>query len=222
MKHLHPRILPMRERKLILIGAGGHSCSVMDSAISSGHVVVGFIDEIATGQHLGIPILGKGLGDIHRCHDYAYHIAIGNCQVRRRWYNILADLGLEVVNIIDPSAIISSYSHIGTGNFVGKMAIISAGTSIGDNNIINTNALIEHGCRIGNHANISTKSTLNGDVIVDDEVFFGSNAVCNGQKRLGFQCVVGSGSVVTRDVEPFSTVAGVPARVISVKNEVIW
>jgi acetyltransferase-like isoleucine patch superfamily enzyme len=32
--------------------------------------------------------------------------------------------------------------------------------------------------------------------------------------EIGERCVVGANSVVTKDVEPFSVVAGVPARVI--------
>ena len=62
--------------------------------------------------------------------------------------------------------------------------------------------------------NLSTCSILNGDVVVEDKVFLGSAALCNGQIKLGEGCIVGSGSVVLHDVEAHSKVVGVPARVI--------
>ena len=69
-------------------------------------------------------------------------------------------------------------------------------------------------CKKDNDIHISTNATINGDTVVEDLVFFGSTAVANGQLKIGKNSVVGSGSVVIRDVEPFTTVVGVPARII--------
>ena len=47
----------------------------------------------------------------------------------------------------------------------------------------------------------------------------GANATIVGPVLLGRFCFVGAGSVVTTDVEPFSIVAGVPARLVRRRNE---
>ena len=57
-------------------------------------------------------------------------------------------------------------------------------------------------------------SVINGNVIVEDNVFMGSSSVCNGQLKIGHDSIIGSGSVIIRDVPAKVTVVGVPARVI--------
>lgn len=199
---------------IILIGAGGHAMSVVESVDHSRQRICGFVDTEKTGSWLGIPILGREIREILNYKQYHYLVAIGDVFQRRKYYHTIQDLGLRVANIIDPTAIISPTVVIGAGNYVGKLAIINSGVTIGNNNLINTKALLEHNCRIENHTNISTNTTLNGDVVLEDGVFFGSCAVSNGQVRFGEFSVVGSGSVVIGDVEPYTTVVGAPARVI--------
>jgi galactoside O-acetyltransferase len=54
-----------------------------------------------------------------------------------------------------------------------------------------------------------------GQIVIEDDVWIGSNAVILRNVRLGHGCVVAAGAVVTKDVDPFSVVGGVPARKIS-------
>lgn len=51
-------------------------------------------------------------------------------------------------------------------------------------------------------------------VVIEDDVWIGSNAVITGGLRVGKGSIVGAGSVVTHSVEPFSVVGGVPAKLI--------
>ena len=207
---------------LILIGAGGYASSVIDTInITKEYEIVGFIDDFKVGEYFGKPIFGNDIRKIPNYKDYCYFVSIGNLDIRKAWFEKIKNLGLNTVNIIDQSAIISDNVKIGTGNFVGKGVIINIDTIIGDDNLINTKALIEHGCRIGSHTRISTNSTLNGDVKVEDEVYFGSSAVANGQLSIGRNSVVGSGAVVISDVEEYTTVVGVPAKVIKRKGVLV-
>lgn len=204
--------------KLIMIGAGGHAESVADSIDTELYELVGFIDSNKTGSHMGFPILGKEIKDIPNYRSFVYFVSIGDVGYRKLWYEKLVNLQLPIINIIDKTALISRSAAIGVGNFVGKLAIINSGTRVGNNNVINTKALIEHECRIGNHTHLSTNSTINGDVVVEDSVFFGSAAVCNGQLKIGHHAIVGSGSVVIKEVEPWTTVVGTPAKIVKRRN----
>jgi acetyltransferase-like isoleucine patch superfamily enzyme len=57
-------------------------------------------------------------------------------------------------------------------------------------------------------------------VVIEDDVFIGMNSLILKGVRLGKGCVVGAGSVVTRDVPSGMVAAGNPARVIGpVKKE---
>ncbi|MHA2231945.1 MAG: acyltransferase, partial [Candidatus Hodarchaeales archaeon] len=52
------------------------------------------------------------------------------------------------------------------------------------------------------------------DIIIEDGVFIGSGAIILGNVRIGRNAVVGAGSIVNKDVEPNTLVAGVPAKYI--------
>jgi len=51
-------------------------------------------------------------------------------------------------------------------------------------------------------------------VIIEDDVLIGANAVILEGVRIGKGAVVAAGSVVTKDVEPETVVAGTPAKPI--------
>jgi acetyltransferase-like isoleucine patch superfamily enzyme len=51
-------------------------------------------------------------------------------------------------------------------------------------------------------------------VTIEDDVWIGAKASVLRGVRIGRGAIVGTAAVVTRDVEPFSVVAGVPARVV--------
>jgi acetyltransferase-like isoleucine patch superfamily enzyme len=56
-------------------------------------------------------------------------------------------------------------------------------------------------------------------IIIGDDVWIGSNAVVLDGVSIGSHSVVGAGAVVTKDVEPWSVVAGNPARRIRDRRE---
>ena len=150
--------------KLILIGAGGYAKSVLDSIDSKKYEVVGFIDNIKEGHHLGIPIISSSLDDIENSEDYVYFVSIGDNKKRKFWYEEVQKRNLKIIDVIDKSAMLSKNITHGAGLFVGKLAVVNSEAHIGENVIINTKALVEHGAHIGNHSNVSTNTTVNGDV----------------------------------------------------------
>ena len=52
------------------------------------------------------------------------------------------------------------------------------------------------------------------DVVIEEGVWVSSNAIIVGPCRIGAHAVVGVGSLVLKDVEPYTIVAGNPARVL--------
>jgi len=205
-------------KKLVLIGAGGHAKSVVDSIDEDKIELLGFIDENKVGTHFGYEIFGKDFSVVPNYTECYYLVSIGNVEIRKMWYERILGQGLKTLNIIDKTAIISKSAKIGTGNYIGKFAVVNSDSVIGDNNIINTKALIEHECKIGNHTHISTGSIINGNVIVDDGVFFGSCAMTAAQVHLGRYSTIGAGGVVIEDIPAGATAVGVPAKVIKTKE----
>ena len=63
------------------------------------------------------------------------------------------------------------------------------------------------------------------DLVVEDDVWVGLNVcITCGCKRIGRGAIIGAGSVVTKNIEPYTLVGGVPAKVIRRRfndNEII-
>lgn len=53
-----------------------------------------------------------------------------------------------------------------------------------------------------------------GDIVIDDDVWIGYGAKILSGVHIGQGAVVGAGAIVTRDVEPYAIVAGIPAKEI--------
>lgn len=53
-----------------------------------------------------------------------------------------------------------------------------------------------------------------GDILIDDDVWIGENAIILSGVHIGQGAVVAAGSVVTKDVPPYAIVGGVPVKVI--------
>jgi len=58
-----------------------------------------------------------------------------------------------------------------------------------------------------------------GDIVVSDDVWIGYGSTVMSGVTIGQGAVVAAGSVVTRDVPPYSIVGGVPAKVIKYRFE---
>ena len=56
------------------------------------------------------------------------------------------------------------------------------------------------------------------DVIIDDGVWIGNNVIILPGVHIGKKAIVGAGSVVTKDVPPYSIAGGNPAKVIKKFN----
>lgn len=58
-----------------------------------------------------------------------------------------------------------------------------------------------------------------GRIVVGDDTFIGMRAIIMPGVTIGRNCVVGAGSIVTRDVPDRCVVAGIPARIICTTDE---
>ena len=106
--------------------------------------------------------------------------------------------------------------EIHPGAKIGKNLFIDHGMGvvIGETSIIGNNVLIYHGVTLGG---TSLKSGKRHPTI-DDYAIIGAGAKILGPITIGKQSRVGANAVVTRNVDSFTTVMGIPAKVIK-KND---
>ena len=100
--------------------------------------------------------------------------------------------------------------------------VISANTIIGDSVFLDgrDGIAIGRSVNIGSHVSVYTRqhdidsptfAETGGPVVIDDYAYIASHSIVLPGVCIGYGAVVAAGSVVTKDVEPYALVAGVPA-----------
>lgn len=85
-------------------------------------------------------------------------------------------------------------------------------TTIGSNNIIMAHAHIGHDATVGDDTEICTSTVIGGYAVIEDKAKIKLNCTIRNRIKVGEGSIVGMCSAVIKDVEPFTTVVGVPAK----------
>ena len=120
--------------------------------------------------------------------------------------------------------------HIGNDCFIGENSYIWSGISIR----IGNRVLIGHNCNVfdtdvhpfdkderhiqfkkifssGHPKNINLHDV---EVVIEDDVWIGANVTVLKGTRIGKGAIIGAGSIVTKNIEPFTVNAGSPTRIL--------
>jgi serine O-acetyltransferase len=87
---------------------------------------------------------------------------------------------------------------------------------IGSLVIVGENVKIFNGVTLGNK---DTESDLSQQPMIGNNVVIGTGAKILGGIKIGNNSIIGANSVVTKDMPPYSIIAGVPARVIKRRSK---
>lgn len=209
------------ERRVVIIGAGGHGRETLDVARTMpGVTVVGVAADVAD-EALLARSGDRWLGPLDPLDDLValleaegagYHVAIGDPTVRARIDGALAARGAEAVALVDPTASVGSACSLGPGAFLGLGARITTNVTTGRHVQLNVGAVVSHDVVVGDHVTLSPGVLINGNVRLADRVFLGTGAIVIPGCTVGEGALVGAGAVVTGDVPAGVTAVGVPAR----------
>ena len=123
---------------------------------------------------------------------------------------------------IEPGAIVRDMVEIGDHCVIMMGAVLNIGAEIGERTMIDMNVVVGGRAIEGKNCHIGAGTVLAGvieppsadPVIVEDDVLIGANAVVLEGVKVGKGAVVAAGSIVVKNVEPYTVVAGVPAKLL--------
>jgi len=189
-------------KKLAIIGAGGHGKVVGEIALLNQYETIDFFDD-RFREIKSFPFTIVNTLDYLKEHlkDYdAFFVAIGNNQIRSEKIEWFKNHKMNIVSLIHPKSTFSKFSSLGIGTCVMANAVVNPGTLIKEGVIINTSSSVDHDCVIEDFAHISPNCSLSGDVRIGKFTHLGTGTSVYPGIHIGNDVKTGIGSRVFKNI----------------------
>lgn len=210
-------------KKVLIFGGIGGATTVGAAIIDANkrgyneYELAGYINDASIGEEFeGYPVLG-GKNDIPRFVEEGYYFIntvykIDGQVERKNLFNSLNIPEERLAIFVHPLAYIAHNVVLSPGCVIMPGATISSNTVLGKCCRVMAGAFIGHDNVIGEHCFFAANSCIGSDSIIQEWSYFGFNCTTRGKLKFGEFSVVGAGSVVIKDVEPYTIVYGNPGK----------
>lgn len=139
------------DKKLLILGAGGHDQVVYEIATDCGYQKIDYLDD---NSNLAI---GK-IGDMARFKETYGEliVGIGNNRVRKELIQKASELGFKIATLVHPTAYVSRSATIEEGVVIEPKAIVNAHTTIGLGTIISVGSIVDHDVVVGECCHVNS------------------------------------------------------------------
>ncbi len=209
-------------KNIYVLGVGHNTPVFIDLALACGYHVVGLYHYEAgrTGEiDHGFEILGtfEDLWSQQTLSDRNFLLSMGDITIRKELTRKIISKGGKLPTLVHPAAVISNFATISdNGVLISPFTYVQADSVIEEGTILLSHVNISHNTTIGKYCFLAGGATIGAYTRVEEEVFVGQGALSISHKvsRIGHNAYVGARSLLTKDVEADTTVAGSPARII--------
>ncbi len=116
--------------------------------------------------------------------------------------------------------------EIGDGNTIREFCTFNIGTAqdegvtrVGNHNWVMAYVHIAHDCVVGDHTVLANNTTLAGHVEIGDHAILGGLTAVHQFCKVGAHVITGGGTIVYKDIPPYVTAAGQPAKPHGLNSE---
>jgi sugar O-acyltransferase (sialic acid O-acetyltransferase NeuD family) len=196
------------KKRILLFGGGNQVHYTIDIIEKENkYEVVGIIDSvhpIGTNRY-GYKVIGRQDDLISIVEEYkidAGLITIGDNWSRSIVYNAIIKQmpSFEFINAIHPSVIIGKNVELGFGIVMMAGVIVNPLSKIGNFTFFATGCQVEHDCIIEDYASVSAGSVMGGYVTIGKYSAITLGVTILDRLKIGENSVIGSGSLVLKDV----------------------
>ena len=194
-------------QKIVIFGTGDLAQRIFYYLKNSEDEVVAFSankSNIESDKLLGLPVVGfENFEKEYPPEEFSMFIALAYSEMnkkRRKFFDEAKNKGYELYSYIHPSTKIWDEFEMGENCFILAENIIQPFVKIGDNVLIGSNNLISHNTVIENNCFLTSNITLGGHITVGANSFIGLSATINQRVKIGKECIIGAGTLITKDV----------------------
>lgn len=209
-------------KDLIIVGAGGASFNVVEyiediNEITPTWNLLGLLDDnpsLISTDVLGYKVIGK-IDDAYKWDKAMFILTVGSAtdlEMRKNVRDRIPFEDKQFATIIHPLAHVSKSAEISPGCVICPYSSLQAGTVIGHNTYITSFTLVGHQSKIGNHCSVTGRTMIAGKANIGDCTYIGCGSALKHQIVVGDHCMIGMGSVLWKDVKPYSKVYAPHAR----------
>jgi sugar O-acyltransferase (sialic acid O-acetyltransferase NeuD family) len=196
------------KKRILLFGGGNQVHYTIDIIEKENkYEIVGIIDSVHPigSERYGYKVLGRQDDLINIVNQYKIEaglITIGDNYSRSIVYDsIIKQMpSFEFINAIHPSVIIGKNVEIGFGVVIMAGVIINPLSKIGNFTFFATGCQIEHDCVIEDYASVSAGSVMGGYVSIGMFSAITLGVVILDRLKIGKNSVIGSGSLVLKNI----------------------
>ena len=213
-------------KKLMIIGGIGNGTVVASTvedinSVKNEWEIIGFLNDFEKGPINGYPVLGKIDNTTAKKYlqydDVHFLYTLISAKLNFKFQHKLTDLQIpqeRFAKIIHPTAVISKFSKIGYGVCIQPFVSVGPNVTIGNHIQIYAQSLIGHNSTLDDYSYIANNSCVGAHVHLKEGAYLGTNCSLLENVTIGEWALVGIGTVVLKDVPPYTKVVGNPARVI--------
>ena len=195
------------QKKIIIIGAGGHANVLADLIEELNLKAYGVIDpkfkkKETKWKNINI-FEEKKFTNQKKFSDYILVNGVGkilNSNRRKEIFISYKKKSFIFKTLIHPFSKVSRQSVISEGVQVMAGAVIQSGVEIGPNAIINTGVSVDHDCIIGKNSHISPGSIICGETKIGDDCFIGAGSVIVNNIEIKSGSVIKAGQIITKSI----------------------
>lgn len=205
------------KNNIVIYGSGKGAFTVFETlSFDSKNNVVCYLDDFTMQGNIGgIPIIHSSYFFENFNHTDRLLLASGMSRISsKKLLKISDEYKMPLINVIHPHTYISPTAKIGVGNFIKAGAVIETNTVIKDLCQIDNSTTIAHDCVIESFNHIAPGATFGSSIFLGEGCIVGIGAKIASKINIGKYSIISVGSAVTKDIEEYSIVDGVPAKLI--------
>ena len=194
-------------QKIVIFGTGELAQRIFLYLKNSEDEVVAFSankSNIDSNELLGLPVVEfENIEQKYPPEKFSMFIALAYSDMnkkRAKFFDEAKSKGYELYSYVHPSTKIWDEFEMGENCFILAENIIQPFVKIEDNVLIGSNNLISHNTVIEKNCFLTSNITLGGHITIGANSFVGLSATINQRVKIGKECIIGAGTLITKDV----------------------